>query len=1123
MTSSSRNTEAELRQEIGRLKMSLAEAERNLRQLMSDSRDGSSPIKVPEPDATSAWPGLAGSEQEIALGRLLFQDHPQPMWIYDPATLKFLDVNQAATRHYGYSRAEFLGMTLADIRLADDSDKLFKTVSQLRMGVNFLEGCRHRAKDGRIIIAEITSRTISLAGREAMLVHALDVTEFAKAAEALRSQATMLDNAQKIGRMGTWHLDMKTNRLIWSDSTCALFGITQAEFNGTYEHFCSFILPEDLPACFEAQKRATPAAPLQEAEYRIRRPDGAVRWMYECGNIEHDSAGNVLDRIGMVIDITDQRVTREKVEQGAALLRLAGRVAKIGGWLIEYPEGKLIWSDEVCQIHDMPPGSHPALAEGLAMFPPEDRGIVMSSMEACLNSGIPYDIEVTKRTATGRLIRVRSIGEAVRDEHGAIIRLQGAFQDVTERKQVELHLASSNRALRLLSRCTEAVIRASDEQQLLSEICKLAVETGGYRMAWVGYVQHDEARSIKPMAHAGFEDGYLEVAKLNWDENHPAGRGPAGECIRIRKLKYCPNIADGGDFVYWRDEALKRGYRNIICLPLIENDTSIGVLGLYADLPLFSDENELRLLQELADDLAFGITSLRVRAERFQSAQKIAQQAELIDKATDAIILSDLKGTVLLWSKGAERIYGWEASEMIGVGMNECYFPDIFAYHDAITTLRKNGEWRGELQKSTKRGQSILVDCRWALMNDNAGGTRQAVFAIETDITEKKKLELQFLRSQRMESLGTLAGGIAHDLNNILSPIMISIQMLSQEVASDEMRDVLKTLQLCSERGAKLVRQVLSFARGAEGKRVLTDFCKIVEELRAVVIDTFPKNIKFNFIFGAGIPLVAADPTQLHQVLLNLCVNSRDAMPGGGELSIGLSAVNVNEPVAGMNPGTRPEPYVLVTVTDTGDGMPPQVRERIFEPFYTTKEFGKGTGLGLSTVLGIVKSHGGFVNVESVVHKGTTFKVYFPAAKSASSAVAKESRELKAQDGDGRWVLLVDDEESIRKILKKTLESRGFQTLSACNGAEALSLYRQHQQKISLVITDISMPVMDGSALIEALTQMSPSVHIIASSGMSAEARIRDTVNAGRIVFVSKPYSTEVLLGAISSATARTN
>lgn len=821
--------------------------------------------------------------------------------------------------------------------------------------------------------------------------------------------------------------------------------------------------------------------------------------------------------------VSDQQVAREKVEQGAALLRLAGRVAKIGGWVIEYPERKLIWSDEVCQIHDMPPGSCPTLAEGLAMFPPEDRGIVMSSMDACLNSGIPYDIEVTKRTATGRLIRVRSIGESVRDERGAIIRLQGAFQDVTEHKQVELHLASSNRALRLLSRCTEAVIRASDEQQLLSEICKLAVETGGYRMAWVGYVQHDEARSIKPMAHAGFEDGYLGVAKLCWDENHPAGRGPAGECIRSRKLKYCPNIEDGGEFVYWRDEALKRGYRNIICLPLIDNGVSIGVLGLYADLPLFSDENELRLLQELADDLAFGISSLRVRAERLQSAQKIAQQAELIDKATDAIILSSLDGTVLLWSKGAERMYGWEAFEMIGIVMNECYFPDIFAYHDAITTLRKNGEWRGELQKSTKRGQSILVDCRWALMNDNAGGARQAVLAIETDITEKKKLEHQFLRSQRMESLGTLAGGIAHDLNNILSPIMISIQMLSQEVASDEMRDVLKTLQLCSERGAKLVRQVLSFARGVEGKRMLTDLRKVVEELRTVVTDTFPKNIKFDFIVNEEIPLVMADPTQLQQVLLNLCVNSRDAMPNGGELLISVGICDLDEAVVAANPGAQPGPYVLVTVADTGEGMSLQIRERIFEPFFTTKEFGKGTGLGLSTVIGIVKSHGGFVNVESELGKGTTFKVYFPASKSAGTALAKAGKESKAQEGRGRWVLLVDDEESIRKILKKTLESRGFQTLSANNGAEALLLYQQHQQKISMVITDISMPVMDGAALIEALTQMNPGIHIIASSGMSAEARIRETINAGRIVFVSKPYSTEALLGAISNAMAGKN
>ena len=802
---------------------------------------------------------------------------------------------------------------------------------------------------------------------------------------------------------------------------------------------------------------------------------------------------------------------QERLEQGAALLRIAGKAARLGGWAIELPEYNLIWSDETCLIHDLPPGYRPTLEEGISMFPPESRVEVARHVETCIRDGTPYDFEVTKVTAKGRLIWVRSIGEAVRNEEGKIIRLQGAFQDITERKLAELELARSNRALRMLSACGEALFQTHEELQLLQEICRLAVSSGGYRMAWVGYAREDEDCTIEPMAHAGMEQGYLSVARLNWSERDLAGRGPAGQAIRTGQASVCADVTAKDSPLLWREAALSRGYKSIICLPLRDENRTFGLLGLYASETSQPGPDELKLLQDLADDLALGIINLRARAERRVAEQKIAQQAELIDKATDAIFVRDLEQKVIFWNQGAERIYGWKAAEVIGRTTREFLSPEPVVFEKALRQFRQSGEWTGELRKKTRDGRTIILDCRWTLVRNDLGAP-MSMLAIETDITEKKKLEAQFLRTQRMESLGTLAGGIAHDLNNVLSPIMISIEMLKEDCKTPETRKMLETLETCSKRGAELVRQVLSFARGIEGQRITVNLMQLARELQRVIHDVFPKNIELELKSANDLWMVTGDPTQLHQVLLNLCVNARDAMPAGGKFTIAMENVTVDETFLVMNPDAKTGAYVLVSVTDTGAGIEPAIRDRIFEPFFTTKEIGKGTGLGLSTALGIVKGHGGFIHVCSEPGEGTKFKVYLPAdaAKAVSDKASQKQTDLPR--GAGELILLVDDELSLRNAAQKTLEMFGYSVSTAANGAEAVAIYTRQHQEIALVLTDISMPVMDGPALIIALKAINPQVRIIASSGLAShEAIARATAN-GIVRFIAKPYTAGTLL-----------
>jgi PAS domain S-box-containing protein len=393
------------------------------------------------------------------------------------------------------------------------------------------------------------------------------------------------------------------------------------------------------------------------------------------------------------------------------------------------------------------------------------------------------------------------------------------------------------------------------------------------------------------------------------------------------------------------------------------------------------------------------------------------------------------------------------------------------------------------------------------------GGPTEGVSFV-VDLTQQKKLEQQFFRAQRMESVGTLAGGIAHDLNNVLAPILLSAGLLRGELNDSRQLALLETVQSCAQRGAELVQQVLSFARGVEGRHIVVSPVHVLRDALKVMRDTFPRSIDISFDAPADVWAVLGDPTQLHQVLLNLAVNARDAMPRGGTLELTLENISVDETYASMHVGAQPGRYVLVSVADTGGGIPLELRDRIFEPFFTTKEVGKGTGLGLSTSAAIVKSHGGFVDVESEVGRGTTFKVFWPAAPSDS--MQEEAGEpLAAPRGNGELILVVDDEDAVRRAARATLERFGYRAMLAANGAEGVAQYAVHRTEIAATITDMAMPVMDGPSMIVALKAIDPDARIIATSGLATEDGVAKVEQAGVRHFVPKPYTADVLLRAL--------
>jgi PAS domain S-box-containing protein len=497
-----------------------------------------------------------------------------------------------------------------------------------------------------------------------------------------------------------------------------------------------------------------------------------------------------------------------------------------------------------------------------------------------------------------------------------------------------------------------------------------------------------------------------------------------------------------------------------------------------------------------------------------------AKLVGILASAMDAIITVDEDQRVVLFNAAAERMFRCSAADALGERLDR-FIPERFraahrehvrVFGETKVTQRTMGKAR-QLFGLRSDGEEFPIEASISQIDD---GGHKLFTAIIRDVSEKKRLEAQFLRAQRMESIGTLAGGIAHDLNNVLSPILTAVELLQMRLNDESSQRLLNILHTNAVRGGEMIKHVLSFARGVEGEYIPLQPTHLIKEIIKILADTMPKNIEITFSVAPDLRSVSGDATQLHQVLMNLCVNARDAMPHGGKLRIEAENVDIDEHYARMNVEAKPGKYVSLGVNDTGLGIPDQNLSKIFDPFFTTKEHGKGTGLGLSTVAGIVRSHGGFISVYSEVGRGARFRVYLPAIEEAQSAQAQPGRR-DLPTGNGELILVIDDENAIREVAKETLSAFGYRAIIAGDGAEAMAVFAAHKDEVKVVITDMMMPYMDGPATIRALRRLDPKVKIIATSGLKAEDKIADAAQLSVKTFLPKPYTAEKLLKTVAA------
>ncbi|NJD53842.1 MAG: PAS domain S-box protein [Candidatus Methanoperedens sp.] len=855
-------------------------------------------------------------------------------------------------------------------------------------------------------------------------------------------------------------IDDKGKILVWSPAAERLFGYSQNEAIGS--SFASLVAAEEQAGTLMIQSDHpndidNGLADRNRVELELRRKTGETFTAELSVSVKDTPSGRL--RMAIIRDITERKRTEREIEHLASFPQLnPNPVIEIDA------NGEVTFSNaataEALKTLKM--------ENNVRIFLPGDFEEIMKALELEKEGQLFYrDVEIKDRIFAESIHVVKKLG---------VVRIY--MHDITERKRAKEALRESEERYRGLIETAEEGIATHGPDGTITYVNQRMVDMLGYpREEIVGRSSLDFVGTEEREAVLGARERLKEQGSFNTERKMRRKDGS----ILWTLSNISPRRDAAGNF--------------------------IGYLAMHSDITERKQAEEA--LQKAHDELELRVQERTAELKEANKAllEREASYRELTESIDDLFYAMDRGLRYTYWNKASEALTGILAKDAIGKSIYEL-FPDVKDtkaeqfYIEALKTQQPE-RFENEYQLGDKK----------FIFEINAYPTRDGLSVIAKDITEKKKLEAHLLRAQRMESIGVLAGGIAHNLNNLLTPMMMSLHTLKQKFKDEQSQKLLTILEKNSERSADLIKQVLSYSRGVEGERAPLNVANIVSEIEKIAKETFPRNIEIRTDIPIGIWTISGDTTQLHQVLMNLCVNARDAMLDGGILRITASNFVIDENYKNVHAEAKAGSYVAISVSDTGVGIPPKTVDRIFEPFFTTKEFGKGTGLGLSTALAIVKSHGGFINVYSEVGKGTKFNVYLPATKTEIQNVEKQQLELPF--GHGELVLVAEDEDSVREVTISVLKENGYDVLAAEDGAQAVTEYAQNKDKIKVVLMDMMMPVMDGHASIRAIRKINPEVKIIAASGLAEKDKLAKIESTRAQTLLPKPYTAERLLKTI--------
>jgi PAS domain S-box-containing protein len=1207
---------------------------------------------------------------------------------------RFIDVNRQACASLGYTRDELLGMSVFDVECDFDLERAQAAWREIRPGEPFTLAGTQRRKDGSTFPVEVRFGCFDLGGERHFLGLVRDVSEREHTAAALRQSEARLRLALAAARVGTFDWDVERGRITWSSWHEALWGLEPGQFAGTYAAFAERVHPDDLVGV-EARLEECIAerAPFNH-EFRVVWPDASVHWIHATGEFEFDPGGRAARMRGAVVEITGRKRQEEVVRESERRLRGILDTLFVFVGLIDL-EGRILEVNEA-----------PLAAAGLTRadvigrtvpdsfwysYSPELQARVSAAVGRAARGEIVRE-DYLIRVAHGRKITIDTTFAPLRDAAGRVVQVVGSAMDVTERKQAERRLTELNRTYAMVSGVNALTVREREAQAILEGACRIAVDQGGFLMAWIG-LSKSSTDPVELAAHAGASRDTLGVLGRIFADP-AAGCAFTRHALETGRPTACNDVEHDPLAAPWRAAALERGYRSMIALPLRIGEERAGTFNLYADKVGFFDEQETRLLRDLAVDVGFALDVAGREAERRAAEDRDARQRNaLVGLTSRRHEASDVASRLRDITEAAARTLGVARASVWRYGPNrttiECadlfvaergehssgvvlsaethpaYFralaeAEVIAADDAASdprthefgddylgplgigamldapievsgdragvlchehvgpprdwtadeetfavamanlvalaleaaerrqaeaALRASEERFRELAENIQevfwmtdpaKGKMLYVSpayeaiwgrsrlslyespaawldsiheddrdrirlaaaaqarggynevyrivrpdggLRW--IHDRGfpvvgeGGEVARIVGTAEDVTKQRQLEEQYRQSQKMEAIGRLAGGVAHDFNNILAAMMMQAELtLMEDDIPDDVRQSLGDIRADAQRAANLTRQLLLFSRREVMQPRNLDLNDLVTSLAKMLQRIIGEDVRLEIDLHEGPLLTYADPGMLDQVLMNLAVNARDAMPSGGSLLLETAERTIAAEEAAASTDASEGRHLCLSVTDTGCGIAPEHLSRVFEPFFTTKVAGSGTGLGLATVFGIVKQHGGWLEVDSQVDKGTTFRVFLPAVEASDTPhVVPDS---VAVGGGSETILLVEDEAAVRTLTHVVLERSGYRVLPASSGVEAVAVWERSKGKVDLLFTDIVMPdQMSGRELAERLRTDDPGLRVLFTSGYSADIAGRALILQAGQNFIAKPASPQQILASV--------
>lgn len=1038
----------------------------------------------------------------------------------------------------------------------------------------------HRVEDVTSLVKALGAGQIDVAAKSARLSTLLNLTEIRTSFTALQEREARLRTAERLLELGPWEYDFASGSLHWSPRVFEIYGVPQADAAPDFEGYVAIVHPEDRQQMIDVYTRFENSdEPQIVFQHRIIRSDGAISHIRGVGE-RHNVDGKQIV-VGFVQDISDVVVSQEKLAEFVRQQRFAGQLAKLGSWRFDVDPPRLNWSPETATIHGESPGFSPSVEDGISYYVPEHREVIRAAFSACLGTGAPFDEILQLDPANGSRIWVRAIGEAVKDNQGKIIAVEGAFQDISEL------IAVRDNADALARRLHQTLENISDAFFLLDEDWRFAYLNGQaevllqrQRGDLLGKVVWDEfPDAVNSTFQREYEKAVRTGSPTNFDEYfapletwfavsaYPTPEGLAvyfrdittsrarEEQLRLLEAAVSrqndilliteaepiegpdgPRIVYVNDaFVrrtgYSREEVIGRSPRILqgpktqrhelyrirkaleawqpVRAELINYTKSGDEFWLELDIVPIANENgwftHWVAVERDITERKHAEEDLRIRDERFQ----------LVTRATNDVIWDwDLIKNTVWWNQNLKDVYGHDPGtiEPDASSWTNRIHPDD--RHNVLESIHavidgSDSHWSSEYRFQHVSGRYLLVVDRGFVSRDKDGRATRMLGSM-LDVTQRRDLEARLRQAQKLEAVGQLTGGVAHDFNNLLTVILGNSEMLIEELDDRPNLRVLADMTMsAAQRGADMTRRLLAFARKQPLEPVLIDLNELVAGMEELLRRTLGEQIDIEWVRAGRLWTTEADPGQLETALLNLAINARDAMAEGGHLTIETANVSLDDDYVASTLDIAPGQYVLLAVTDTGNGIPREIIDQVFEPFFTTKDAGKGSGLGLSMVYGFVRQSGGHIRVYSEPGEGTCFKLYFP--RSFGSGEVQSEINVRASGPGGReLILIVEDDRLVRENLANQLERLGYRVLIAGSGLQALQVL-QETPDVDLLFTDVVMPGMNGKQLADRALALRPGLKILFTSGYTENAIVHHGRLDRGVDLLSKPYRRDQL------------